>query len=66
MNNLYSHEKEAFEKVSEYIRNSTDEIDQNRAIDRHYKMSMSVAIRNGALSSEMFEKALDVLKPKQK
>lgn len=66
MNELNKHEEEALHEVLKDITNSEDEIGQNRAIDRYLKLNLAVAIRNGALSNEMFDKTLDVLKPKQK
>ena len=66
MNELNKHEEEALHEVLTDITDSSDEIGQNRAIDRYLKLNMAVAIRNGTLSSEMFDKALDALKPKQK
>jgi len=66
MNDLNKHEEEALHEVLKDITNSEDEIGQNRAIDRYLKLNLAVAIRNGTLSGEMFDKTLDTLKPKQK
>lgn len=65
MQTLNTHEEEALHEVLKDITNSASEREQNLAIDRYLKLNMAIALRNGTLSGEMFNKVADMLKQKK-
>ena len=66
MQTLSNKEEEALNEVLTDVIHSEDERGQNLAIERYLKLNMAIAMRNGTLSGEMFNKVSDILKPKQK
>lgn len=66
MQTLSNKEEEALNEVLTDVIHSEDERGQNLAIERYLKLNMAIAMRNGTLSGEMFNKVADVLKSKPK
>lgn len=65
MQTLSTHEEEALHAVLTDVTDSDTERDQNLAIERYLKLNMAIALRNGTLSGEMFNKVADTLKQKK-
>ena len=63
---LNTHEEDALHEVLNDVIHSESERDQNLAIDRYLKLNMAIAMRNGTLTADCFNKVVDALKPKQK
>jgi hypothetical protein len=65
MQTLSNKEEEALNEVLTDVIHSEDERGQNLAIERYLKLNMAIAMRNGTLSGEMFNKVADTLKQKK-
>lgn len=65
MQTLSTKEEEALNEVLTDVINSEDERGQNLAIERYLKLNMAIAMRNGTLGGEMFNKVADTLKQKK-
>ena len=66
MQTLNTKEEEALQEVLTDVIHSESERDQNLAIDRYLKLNMAIAMRNGTLNGEMFNRVIESIKPKQK